>query len=116
MFVVINSLAIIVVVNKVPSIVVIVPIGAFFPSFVVTSPDVFITFTVKVPSLINVCPDPDIVNHAFAVVNPDTIIVFVEIEVPEVRSFAVSTVPDVVGFHVVLIEIREDTSSNCVEL
>jgi hypothetical protein len=115
-FAVINSLAIIVFVNKVPLIVVVVPMGAVIPPFAVISPDVFITFAVIVPSLINDCPGPDIVSPTFAVINPDDVIVLVEIEVPTINPFGVSAVPDVVGFQLVLIEIREDTFSNCAVL
>ena len=38
------------------------------------SPDAFITFAVRVPELVRVCPD-GIVNPAFPVINPDADIV-----------------------------------------
>ena len=39
-----------------------------------------------------------VVIPAFAVINPDDVMVFVDIEVPVVNAFAVSAVPAVVGF------------------
>ena len=114
-FPVINSSAIIVFVRKVPLQVRVSPIGIVIPAFAVINPEAFILFAVINPSVISVCP-AETVNPAFAVINPDDVIVFVDIEVPVVNAFAVSVVSAVVGFQFVLIEIREDASSNCAEL
>ena len=113
---VINSLANIVFVNKVPLIVVVVATGADIPPFAVISPDAFIIFAVIVPSLINACPTPDIVNPKLPVISPDAVILLTEIEGVPLNPFAVSAVVAVVGFQLVLIEIREEASSNCAEL
>ena len=73
------------------------------------------TFAFRVPDDISVCPE-GIVSPAFPVINPDDVIVPVEIALPEANAFAVSAVPAVVGFQTLLICIADDTFSNWVEL
>ena len=68
---------------------------------------------VKVPDDVRVCPDGTDIP-AFAVINPEAVIVLVEIAVPEANAFAVSAVPAVVGFQLLLIFILDDISSNSV--